>query len=209
MAKSMVMKNQRANNLIKLSIETSIWDHMFTVAPLIVVGTKEGDKYDLAPKHMATPIGHSNYFAFVCTPKHATYHNVRKTGVFSISFPIPDQIVMASLSASPRCNAANNDKPIVNALPTIKCQSIDGILFRDSYLFLECELIKIVDGFDDYSIVTGKVIHAYVDKKYLKISDKDAQSQIYENPLLAYIANGRFAKIKETYNFPFPKGFHE
>jgi len=67
------MKNQRANNLIKLNTKESIWDHVFMIAPLIVVGTKEGENYDLAPKHMATPIGFSDFFAFICTPNHSTY----------------------------------------------------------------------------------------------------------------------------------------
>ena len=46
-----------------------------------------------------------------------------------------------------------------------------------------------------------------VDKKYLKISERDEQEQLMENPLLAYIAYGRFAKITETFKFPFPKNF--
>lgn len=203
------MKSQLANNLVKLNTQESIWDHVFTIAPLIVVGTKEGENYDLAPKHMATPIGQSNYFAFVCTPKHSTYHNIKNTGEFSVSFPIPDQVVLASLSASPRCKESYKDKVIVKALPTVKCQSIDSIFFKDSYLFLECELVKIIDGFDDYCIITGKIIEACVNKEYLIESEKDEQQQIHENPLLAYVANGRFSKIIETYNFPFPKGFNK
>lgn len=207
MAKSVVMKNQQAKNLIKLNTKELIWEHVFTVAPLVVVGTKEGVNYDLAPKHMATPIGQSNYFGFVCTPKHSTYHNIKTTGEFSVSFPVPDHVVLTSLSASPRCEGSPLKKPIVQALPKIECNSIDSIFFKDSYLFLECKLFKIIDGFDDYSIITGRIKEAYIDKEYLKISDKDEQLQLYENPLLAYIAYGRFAKIKETYNFPFPKGF--
>ncbi len=207
MAKTMVMKNQFADNLVKLNTQESIWDHFFTVSPLVVIGTKEEENYDLAPKHMATPIGQSNFFGFVCTPNHSTYHNINKTGVFSVSFPFPDQVVLASLSATPRCYASSTEKPIVKELPNIKCNSIDSIFFKDSYLFIECELFKIIDGFDNYSIITGKIIEAYVNEKYLKISEKDEQEQIHENPLLAYIAYGRFAKIEETYNFPFPKGF--
>ena len=76
-------------------------------------------------------------------------------------------------------------------------------------MFLECELFKIIDGFDEYSIITGRIKEALVDKNYLKVSEKDEQKQINENPLLAYVAQGRFAKISETYNFPFPKGFNK
>ena len=209
MAKSVVMKSQSENKLIQLNTQESIWDHVFTIAPLVVVGTKEGKHYDLAPKHMATPVGFSNFFAFVCTPNHSTYHNVKNTGVFSISFPLPDQVVLTSLSASPRCDDQFLEKPIVRTLPTRKCKQIDCLFFNDSYLFLECELFKIIDGFDEYSIITGRIKEALVDKNYLKVSEKDEQKQIIENPLLAYVAQGRFAKISETYNFPFPKGFNK
>lgn len=209
MAKSVVMKSQSENKLIQLNTQESIWDHVFIIAPLVVVGTKEGKFYDLAPKHMATPVGFSNFFSFVCTPNHSTYHNVKKTGVFSISFPLPDQVVLTSLSASPRCDYLSDEKPIIKALPTLKCKEIDCLYLKDSYLFLECELFKIIDGFDEYSIITGRINEALVDKNYLRVSEKDEHKQINENPLLAYIAQGRFAKISETYNFPFPKGFNK
>jgi len=203
------MKNQRANNLIKLNTKESIWDHVFMIAPLIVVGTKEGENYDLAPKHMATPIGFSDFFAFICTPNHSTYHNLNKTGEFSISFPFPDQVVLTSLCASPRCNNQSFNKPIINVLSTIKCQTIDSVFFKESYLFLECELHKVIDGFDDYSIIVGKIKEAFVDEEYLNVSDIDEYKHIADNPLLAYVAQGRYAKITETFNFPFPKGFQK
>jgi flavin reductase (DIM6/NTAB) family NADH-FMN oxidoreductase RutF len=201
------MRDTRSNNLIKLNLNEPLWDRFFTVAPLIVVGSKEGDRYDLAPKHMATPVGQSKYFAFVCTPNHSTYHNIKTNKEFSVSFPIPDQLVLTSLSASPRCEDIENAKPIVDVIPTLRCESIDSVFLKDAYLFLECKLFKIIDGFDEYSIIIGSIIEALVNKSYVKISEKDEQEQINKNPLLAYIANGRFAKIHETYNFPFPNGF--
>ena len=33
------------------------------------------------------------------------------------------------------------------------------------------------------------------------------EKQLKENPILAYISNGRYAKISKTYHFPFPKDF--
>lgn len=192
---------------VKLDLKIPIWNHVFMVAPLIVVGTKEGDNYDLAPKHMATLIGNSNYFAFVCTPNHTTYQNIKKNKEFSVSFPIPDQVILASLSASPRCDELADEKPILRDLPTSKCKTIDAVVLNDSYMYFECNSAQIIDGFQEYSIITGKIVEACVEKSYLKVTDKDEQQQIYEHPLLAYLAHGRFAKIKETYNFPFPKGF--
>jgi hypothetical protein len=66
---------------------------------------------------------------------------------------------------------------------------------------------KIFDGFDDYSIITGIVEKAFVHKDYMIHSDKDQQGQIYKNPLLAYVAQGRFAEIHETMAYPYPKDF--
>lgn len=195
------------HNLYTLDTSIPIWDRLFTVAPLVVIGTKEGEGYNLAPKHMVTPIGFDNYFGFICTPNHATYQNIKKHKEFTVSFPLPNQVVLASLSASPRCDDISKSKPIVEAIPTIKATTVDALCIAESYLFLECKLFKIIDGFNKNSIITGKVIAARVDKNYLKDSEKDEQQQLKENPLLVYISYGRFAKITETFNFPFPKNF--
>jgi flavin reductase (DIM6/NTAB) family NADH-FMN oxidoreductase RutF len=72
---------------------------------------------------------------------------------------------------------------------------------------LDCSLYKIIDGFDDYSLITGRVEQAMVHKDYKIVSDEGQQKQIYDHPLLAYIAQGRFASIKETLSYPYPKDF--
>ena len=190
-----------------MDTRSPIWDRIFTVAPLVVVGTKEQDGYDLAPKHMATPLGFDNYFGFVCTPRHGTYQNVKKTGEFTVSFPKPDQVTTTSLSASPRTEELAKSQQIVEALPLIKAATMDAPFVKDAYLYMECEVFKIIDGFGENSIITGKIKEAYVHTDYLKVSEKDEQEQLRNNPLLAYISYGRFAKIDETYNFPFPKDF--
>ena len=201
------MKSDTLNNLISLDPETPVWDRVFTVAPLVIVGSKSSEKDDLAPKHMATPIGFGNYFGFVCTPRHRTYHNIKETGVFTISFPTPEQLVSISLSASPRSDSISKSKNIIKALPTMRSLSMDVIMIEGAYLYLECDLYKVIDGFDDYSMITGRIRNIYVDRSYLKSSEVDEAEQLRKNPLLAYIANGRFATIGETFNFPFPKDF--
>jgi len=201
------MVNFQKDNLIPLDVDLPIWERVFTVAPLVVIGTKENEGYDLAPKHMATPMGFGNYFGFVCTPKHGTYHNVKKTNGFTVSFPRPEQIVSTSISASPRTDIISKSQGIIEALPTFKATKIDALLISESYLYLECELFKIIDGFDENALITGKIVAAYAHKAYVRHSEQDEQDQIYENPLLAYIATGRFAKISDTYSFPFPKDF--
>ena len=101
------MNQSQEEKLITLDTELPIWNQFYTVAPLVVIGTKEGDAYDLAPKHMATPLGRENYFGFVCTPRHSTYHNVKKEKAFTVSFPRPDQVILTSLAAWPRCGFEN------------------------------------------------------------------------------------------------------
>jgi flavin reductase (DIM6/NTAB) family NADH-FMN oxidoreductase RutF len=194
-------------NYTPLNTSFPIWDQVFMVAPLVVIGTKEGNDYDLAPKHMVTPVSFGNYFGFVCTPKHSTYQNIKETGYFTVSYPMPDQVVLASLSASPRCDNITKSKQIIAGLPTIKAKTIDALMVANSYLYLECELFKIIDGFDQNSFISGKITHAVANTNYIRVSELDEQEQIKNNPLLAYIAYGRFAKIEHTYNFPFPKDF--
>ena len=159
------MANTSQNDLYTLDINTPIWERVFSVAPLILVGTKERGHYNLAPKHMAIPLGFDNYFGFVCTPTHSTYQNIKNTEEFTVSFPLPDQVLMASLSAYPRCSDNFNSKPIIDVLPTSKASLIDAPYISGCYLYLECQLIKIIDGFGDNSLVTAKIIAAHVDTK--------------------------------------------
>ncbi|WP_422080961.1 flavin reductase family protein [Ulvibacterium sp.] len=190
-----------------LDLNLPIWERVFTIAPLVIIGTKEDKGYNLAPKHMATPLGFGNYFGFVCTPRHGTYGNVKENGEFTVSFPKPDQIITTSLSASPREDNISKSQGIVEALSIVKANGMDAPLIKDAYLYLECELYIIIDGFDYNSIITGIVKAVYVDKDYLRVSERDEQEQLYKHPLLAYIAPGRFAKVSDTFNFPFPKDF--
>ncbi len=196
-----------SSKLITLDTEQPIWNRFFTVAPLIAVGTREGEGYDMAPKHMATPMGQDNYFGFVCTPRHSTYHNIAREGFFTVSFPKPNQVVLASLAASPRIGESGNEKPILEGLPLQPAPQLDAPFLKDGYLYFECEHFKTIDGFGDNSLITGRIIGAYVDEGYLRTSDQDEQELLYRSPLLAYLAHGRFAAIRESLAFPFPKDF--
>ena len=84
------MRERARNNLLTLPDDAPVWERVFTSNPLVLVGTKERDGgYDLAPKHIAFPMGWENYFGFVCTPRHGTYHNARREGVFTVTYPRP------------------------------------------------------------------------------------------------------------------------
>lgn len=200
------MKEKIQEDLLQLDVSLPIWDHFFTVAPLVVIGSKEGAGYDLAPKHMAFPMGWGNYFGFICTLQHSTYHNVKHYGSFTVSYPRSNQMLMASLAASPRCDQAGS-KPALDALETFPAEVIDGIFLKDAYLFLECELHQVIDGFGDNSLITGKIIAAHVDKKAKRTGKEYDQKLLYEGKLTAYLHPGRFATIRDTLAFPFPSHY--
>jgi flavin reductase (DIM6/NTAB) family NADH-FMN oxidoreductase RutF len=189
-----------------IATDRPIWDRFFAVFPLVIVGSKEPDgTFDLAPKHMAIPLGWENYYAFVCTPRHATYRNVQRERQFTVSFPRPTQVVVSSLAASPRC--ADASKPVTSILPTSRARQIDGVVVDGSYLHLECTLHSVVDGFGENSLIVGTVIAASADEQYVRLSERVVGEQLLRAPLLAYVSPGRFAEIGRTTKFPFPEGF--
>lgn len=197
---------ERLPDLVTLDPAYPLWDRFFMVAPLVVIGTREQDgRYDLAPKHMAAPLSWENLFGFVCSPSHATYQNARREEAFTVSFPQATQIVLTSLAAAPRCDG--DAKPSLAALPTIPAHVIDGVLLRDATLFFECRLHTIIDGFGANSLIAGRIVAARAAPEAVRSEDADDQELIRNSPLLAYLAPGRFAEIRESSSFPFPEGF--
>jgi flavin reductase (DIM6/NTAB) family NADH-FMN oxidoreductase RutF len=200
------MREHVRSGLVTLPEAPPFWERVFTVNPLVVVGTKEEDGgYDLAPKHMAIPMGWENYFGFVCTPRHRTYHNARREGVFTVSYPRPTQVVLASLAAAPR--ESDGSKLAAHALPTFPATEVDGLFIEDAYLFLECALDRIADDFGENSLIVGRILAAHVREDYLRASERDDQDLIHGSPLVAYLSPGRYAPVGESYSFPFPAGF--
>lgn len=192
--------------VVPLSLTTPVWDRVFTVAPLVLIGTREADgAYNLAPKHLVTPLSWTNYFGFVCTPQHVTYHNIKREGVFTVSYPRPTQTVLASLTASPRED--DGSKPGISALPTWPARQIDGLFIEDATLFLECELDRIIDGFDINSLIAGRIVAAYAASDSVRQEDLDDNDLLAQAPLLAYVNWGRFARIDESFAFPFMSKF--
>jgi flavin reductase (DIM6/NTAB) family NADH-FMN oxidoreductase RutF len=194
-----------AHRAVPVPTDSPIWSRFFTIAPLVLVGTKEGEGHDLAPKHMAMPLGWDNYFCFVCSPTHATQVNAERTGEFTVSFPRPGQIVETSLAAAPR--EADSSKPSLAAVPTFPAREVDGVLVEDAYLWLECRLDRIIDGFGANTLVIGRVVAASVEEGALRASDSDDADVIREQPLLAYLSPGRFASVSESFSFPFHANF--
>lgn len=191
--------------IASIPVETPVWDRFFTVAPLVIVGTKEGEGHDLAPKHMAMPLGWDNYFCFVCSPEHATQRNAEETGEFTVSFLRPEQIVEASLAAAPRSEGGS--KPSLSAIATMPARAVDAPLVRDAYLWLECRLERIIEGFGRNTLVIGRVIAASADESAMRASDADDADVIRSDPLLVYLSPGRVARVDESFSFPFHVNF--
>ena len=155
---------------------------------------------------MAMPLGWKRYFGFVCTPNHRTYHNAKRAGAFTVSYVRPTQIILASLAASPRVDGPGT-KPILKFLPTFPAEVVDGMFLEDAYFFLECELERVIDGFGENSLITGRIVAAHVHAEARRESDEDDQELVARSPLLAYLQPDRFATIRESHAFPLPDHF--
>lgn len=196
-------KVRNTSKMVELDTTQPFWDRCFMVAPLVLVGTRDDDgSLDLAPKHMAFPMGWENYFGFVCSASHHTYTNIERSGEFTVSYPKPSQVLYASLAASPR--HAGGPKTVLQSFATFEASKIDGEFIEDAYLFLECRHHKTIDGFGKNCLITGEVVAAYADPGYVRSSELDEQELIHNHPLFAYLPPSRFATIEASNAFPFP-----
>jgi flavin reductase (DIM6/NTAB) family NADH-FMN oxidoreductase RutF len=191
--------------LVALPPKGSLWERVFTVAPLVLVGTREGDGYDLAPKHMAMPLGWDGLYAFVCSPRHATYRNACRERAFTVSFPRAEHVVGVSLAASAR--REDGTKPGLEALKVFPATKVDGVLVEGCALYLECALVRVVDGFGDAVLVVGRVVAASAPEWALRSHDGDDAEIVHARGVLAFLAPGRFADVRESRSFPFSVDF--
>ena len=195
-----------ASALVELPLQGQLWNRFFLVAPLVLIGTRDPDGgHDLAPKHMAMPLGWQRHYCFVCSPRHATYANIARTGEFTVTYPRPDQIVQTAFGAGGR--TADGSKPMLAVLPTFPARTVDGVLVEGGSLFLECTLERLLDGFGDNSLVIGEVAAAFAPEEVLRGAEVDDHELLHRHPVLAYLAPGRYAAVAGSSSFPFPVDF--
>ena len=109
------------SDLVGLELDNKLWDHVFQVAPLVMVGTREpDDSFDFAPKHRVVQLT-PEHFGFVCRRSHATYRNALRERAFTVSWPTPRHIVQTSAAATPRCE--DGEKKAMQALKKITLAS--------------------------------------------------------------------------------------
>ncbi|RLM54093.1 flavin reductase [Halobellus sp. Atlit-31R] len=193
-------------DLFALQPDQPFFETVYTASPLVIVGTREPDgSGDLAPKHMAIPLGWADYFGFVCTPAHATYQNAERTGSFTVSYPRPENVLEATLAAGPRDDEGH--KPSLAGVETVEADAIDAPAVKDAYAVLECEVTEIVDGFGENALVAGEIVGKYVHSDAYRDDDAEPEALLERAPALAYLYPDRFASVSETQSFPFPEGF--
>ena len=196
------MENNNQDKTVTLDTTKPFWGRFFLVHSLVVIGTREeSGEYNLAAKHMAMPLGWQNQFGFVCTAHHQTYHNVKREMAFTVNYSRPTQVVMTSLTATPRFE--DESKPSLKALPTFPAGKIDGVLLQDAYLYFECEFDRTIEGFGEESLIVGRIVAAHVHEDAVRSPAKDDSDMIYQSPLLAYLSPGRMGLLKRVMLFHF------
>jgi flavin reductase (DIM6/NTAB) family NADH-FMN oxidoreductase RutF len=193
-------------DLVTLQPDQPFFETLYTVAPLVIVGTRDPDgSGNLAPKHMATQLGWSDYFGFVCTPEHGTYRNVERDGVFTVSYPRPENLLAASLAAAPR--NAEGAKPALSGIETVDADAVDAPSVAGAYGVVECELDRVVDGFGGAAFVAGEIVGKHVHTDAYRSDDAEPDALLERAPALAHLYPDRYAEVSETHAFPFPEGF--
>ena len=188
-----------------LDIDDQLWERVFLVSPLVLVGTREPDgSYDLAPKHRIVML--PNHFGFVCRPSHATWRNCLREESFTVSWPDPEQIVMTSAAASPRCE--DGEKKTMLGLPTVSGTEVDAQLLDGGRLQLECRLDRVVDDLGEDGLVLGRIVAARANPEALRKQEVPDGSLMHDHPLLAYLHPSQFAVVGKSAGFPYPKDFH-
>lgn len=193
-------------DVVTLQPDQPFFETVYTAFPLVIVGTREADgSGDLAPKHMAMPLGWSEHFGFVCTPAHATYRNAERTGAFTVSYPRPENVLEATLAAGPR--GSGGTKPSLEGIETTGAERVDAPVVADAYGVLECELDRVVDGFGENGLVAGSIVAKHVHTDAYRADDEEPEALLERAPVLTYLYPDRFASVDETQAFPFPEGF--
>jgi flavin reductase (DIM6/NTAB) family NADH-FMN oxidoreductase RutF len=179
----------------------------FTVKPLVLVTTL-GPKGlpNVAPKTQNMDVGRrEQYFAFVCTPHHHTYQNIKANHEFVVNYPGPKLIENVSAAAQ---QAEDVDEIMLAGLTSIRSIAVKPPRIKECYLHLECKLVEIKD-LEDSSLILGKIVARSADKEasFERGKSKENIKLLSKHPLLAYVYPDHYAKIDSAEQFMFPKNY--
>jgi flavin reductase (DIM6/NTAB) family NADH-FMN oxidoreductase RutF len=179
----------------------------FTVKPLILVTTLgSAGLPNVAPKTQTTDVGRrEQYFAFVCTPEHHTYQNVKANKEFVVNYPGPELIGKISAAAQ---RAEGSDEIALAGLTSTPSMVVKPPRIKECYLHLECKLLEIKD-LEDSSLILGRVVARSADKEVSFERGKSRENirLLSKRPLLAYVYPDHYAKISLAEEFVFPKNY--
>ncbi len=156
-----------ADALVELPVGPELWERVFSVAPLVLVGTKEGDGCDFAPKHMAMPLGWEGFYCFVCTPRARDLPE--REGASAVHGQLP--AARADRGVEPRRRRSVRGRRRSRRWPPCRrsrARVVDGCVVEGCPFYLECELERIVDGFGPNSLIVGRVVAASAAREALR-----------------------------------------
>ena len=105
------------------------------------------------------------------------------------------------MAAGPRIE--DGSKPTLAALETVPASMVDGVLVSGAYLWLECALERMLEGFGDNTLIIGRVLAVSADERVVRSPETGDRDPIRDAPLLAYLSPGRFASVEQSSSFPF------
>jgi flavin reductase (DIM6/NTAB) family NADH-FMN oxidoreductase RutF len=159
-------------------------------------------RYDLAPKHMVTPMGWDNYFGFVCAPRHATYRNVLRTkDSFTVSYlgPEPARAREPDGGASLR----RGRKTVAPRPADRACRArVRAAPVRSVRAARVPPSIESSKRFGENGLIIGKIVAARVHRSAARAFELEDERLIEESPLLVYVAPGQYARVDESHSFP-------
>ena len=179
----------------------------FTIKPIILVTTLGGNGLpNVAPKTQCTSVGRrEEFFAFVCTPKHHTYQNVKANKEFVVNYPSPELIEKVSASSQ---FAENVDEVALSGLTSISSLVVKPPRIKECMAHLECKVVEVKD-IDDVSIILGRVVARSADreKSFKKGTAEEGIKLLSKHPLLAYVYPDHYTRINTAEKFIFPKNY--
>lgn len=183
---------------LSLDLEHPVWDRFFSVAPLVVIGSRDDRGHDeFYATHRAGPPGSDNRFCFFVPSDCSTARNVVRRRVFTASFLRPDQVVLASLTA-----AGSADHPLTGEIATLPARHVDAPMVHGAYVLLECRVERVIDGFGASSLVDGSIVAAHLDREARRHSEADDYDLLRRRPVLAFVSPGRIATIGHSDALP-------